>query len=310
MELDPEHEEAVFNLGMAYLERGWTRKAQVCFSQALELNPNNLEYEEASQTAKPEPRNSPEMDPSSLQTLQFAENLFRRGKLKQALPHYRQLVRKYPAHYVLLSSFAALNFSIKRFEESLKVARKILTLESVPETVRCVSYTLQMESLRALDRYDEAIEVLEEMTREFPTGPGRAIANYGLAMTMADQSSDLKKAEDLAKQALEQSPPEFRHNALDAMGWVFFKQGRYEEALELLESALSMHETVNHLYHYGMILLALNLREEAFRVFERTFKLRNHNAHVDEFIFDSIQAEMEASGNQEPRDESVSAQAT
>ena len=298
-ELDPDFEDAVFLLGMAYLERGWTRKAKTCFTHALELNPNKVEYREASheqESPLDDTEATPRHDGFALEdakALKMAESLFKKGKLKQALPHYRQLLKKYPTNPVLLSSYAVLTYSLRRYEECLKTAGKILTGEA-PDMVRIVAHTMHMESLRVLNRYDEAIEYLDQMLQEFPEGYGRTIAHYGLAMTKADMGQDLKQAEILAKAALESSPPEFRHNALDALGWVYFKQGRYEEALELLKSILGMHESLNHLYHYGMVLLALNLQDEAFKVFERTVKLRSTSARVDDFIFSAIQREMDS----------------
>jgi len=294
-ELDPNHEDATFTLGMAYLARGWTRKANACFAQAMELNPSKVEYQQAAHFEQEVNEVSHGFDAESLKTLTFADNLFREGKLKQALPHYRQLLKKYPTNHILLSTYAVLNFYLRRYEETLKASRKILS-RPLPELVRCVAYTMQMESLRVLGRYEEAVEALLVMLEEFPDGYGRTIAQYGLAMTKADMGRDLKQAEDLARAALDSCPPEFRHNALDALGWVYFKQGRYEEALELLKSAVAMRESINHFYHYGMILLALNLQEEAFKVFERTVKLRNKTGTVDDFIYLAIQREMEMAG--------------
>lgn len=292
VELDPDHEESIFTLGMAYLERGWTRKAKNCFSRALELNPGKLEYQEAQDFQTDREETTSSLDETSREELRIAEALFRAGKAKQALPYYRKLLKKHPNDNLLLSSYAALNHALRRPEETLKCVRKILN-DASSDIMRCVAYTLEVEAYRALGRYDEAIASLEEMLDEFPEGNGQAIAICGLAMTKADMGQDLKQAEELAQQALQISPPDWRHKALDALGWVYFKQGRYEEALQILENVLSMHENVNHLYHYGMILLALDLKEEAFRVFEQTVAKRNQQAKVDEFIFAAIHREMD-----------------
>ncbi len=293
-ELDPEHEEAVFTLGMVYLERGWTRKARACFARAMELNPNRLGVsEDPVMENPPELEGDTEIAGDDLQRLEFAEGLVGKGKLKQALPHYRQLVKQFPESYPLRLSYAIVTFSLKRYEETLKAIQKTMSME-LPDAARCMAYTLEMESFRALARYDEAVASLTEMAEVFPNGYGRTIANYGLALTKADLGQDLKAAEELAKETLQMSPPEFRHNALDALGWVYFKQGRLEEALELLENALSMQETIKHLYHYGMILLALNLQEEAFKVFERTVKLRPASNPIEDFVFPEFPFELDA----------------
>lgn len=291
-ELDPEHEDAWFNLGLVYLARGWTRKARHCFNQALELNPNKIEFREALRTEQPQLGTTPpDIDAESMEIFTFAESLFRKGKYKQALPHYRQLLKKYPNNYIVLSSYAVLSFSLRRFEESHKVAAQILGME-IPPTVRCIAYTIQMESLRAMGQFEEAVEALERMAGDFPDGYGRVIANYGMSLTMADMGQDLRQAEQLAREALRLSSAEFKHHALDALGWVYFKQARYEESLELLESALALEENLNHLYHYGMVLLAMNLQDKAFEAFERAVRIREEGPRVDEFIFSSIRREM------------------
>ena len=47
IKLDPEYEEAIYHLGLCYLDRNWNRKAIECFQEALELNPNKMEYQQA-----------------------------------------------------------------------------------------------------------------------------------------------------------------------------------------------------------------------------------------------------------------------
>lgn len=289
-EMDPDHEDAQFTLGLAFLERGWSRKARACFSKAEALNPGRLEYSALDDPPEDEPAN--DLDEDSMETLRFADQLVQSGKHKQALPHYRQLLKKQPHNPIFLSSYAVACFSLRRYEETLRATQKILDNNDVSEMVLLLAFSLQMEALRAMKRYHDAITLLTAMREEFPQGYGCTIANYGLAMTKADMGTDLGNAELLAREAVEGAPPEFRHNALDALGWVYFKQGRYEEALEMIESVVNMRESTAHLYHYGMILLALNLQEEAFKVFERTVKLRSKAVAVDDFIFAAINREL------------------
>lgn len=295
-ELDPEHEEAIFSLGLAYLAKGWNRKARECFGQALALNPNRMEFRQALEFHLPDmgPASS-ELDAESLEVFRFAENLVREGKHKQALPHYRQLLRKYPNNYLILTAYAIAHFCLRRFEEAAKTAAKILS-QGVPPLVACGAYSVQLEALRALGRQDEALAISNQVLERFPEGYCQVIAQYGTALTLADMGKDLAEAEILASRALESSPPEFKHNALDALGWVYFKQGRYDEALALLEQAGALEENLTHLYHYGMILLALNLQEKAFQVFDRAVKLREEGPKIDDFIFGAIRREIRKLG--------------
>ena len=59
-----------------------------------------------------------------------------------------------------------------------------------------------------------------------------------------------------------------------------------------LDEAAAQHgqlsESINHLHHCGMILLALNFQEKAFKVFERTVQLRKNSPQIKDFIFAAI----------------------
>jgi len=46
-ELKPDFDEALYQLGVAYLRRGWTRKALTTFEEVLDLDPARLQYQEA-----------------------------------------------------------------------------------------------------------------------------------------------------------------------------------------------------------------------------------------------------------------------
>jgi tetratricopeptide (TPR) repeat protein len=293
IEMDPDHEDAIFTLGMVYLERGWTRKAKAQFMRALELNPKKLEFQEATLEGGEETGATYALDEESQELMAQADALVAEGKTKQALPQYRQLLRRNPGHPLLLSSYAVLIYALQRYEETLTVTRKILSTEETELPVpRYLAFILRTESFRAMGRFEEAMANLEEMQQVFTSGPGYQMAQWGIVMTKADMGQDLKNAEILAHDILENCSPEFRHHALDALGWVYMKQGKYEQALEKLENALNLQENLSHLYHYGMVLLALNLQDQATKVFERAVALRNQSKGVDDFILAALQGDV------------------
>lgn len=294
IDMDPEHEDAIFTLGMVYLERGWTRKAKAQFMRALELNPKKLEYQEATlEGSSSAAEVGEDLDEDSRNLMIQADKLIAEGKTKQALPHYRQLLRRNPSHPLLLTSYAVLVYSMQRYEETLSVTRKVLNAaENQASVPNYLSFILRTESFRAMGRFEEAMANLESMRSIFTDGPGLLMAQWGMVMTKADMGQDLKEAEKLAIEVLEQCAPEFRHHALDALGWVYMKQGKYEQALEKLENAINLQENLSHLYHYGMVLLALNLQDQATKVFERAVDLRNQNKGIDDFILAALQGDV------------------
>ena len=50
IEMDPGCDEAFFQLGLAFLEQNWTRKARECLQAAVELNPKDSRYTDALQS--------------------------------------------------------------------------------------------------------------------------------------------------------------------------------------------------------------------------------------------------------------------
>ncbi|PIE02213.1 MAG: hypothetical protein CSA81_08225 [Acidobacteria bacterium] len=289
--MDAEMEDAYYMLGFVYLKRGWNRKAKEAFSQALLINPFKIEYQQALSFDQPKAEmNLDEFDESSVVLFHQAETMMKEKKFKAALSNYRSLVKKFPDNPIFLCSMSVALYSLKRWEEVIKVSFKLREMET-SEILQCIAFTLQMEAERTLKNYEDALVTLACMQQSLSTDYGHAIAAYGTALTLADMGEELKTAEKIAKDALQYAPEEFLANILDALGWVCFKQGKLEESLTYLEKALKIEESVPILQHYGMTLLSFNLEEKARAVFEKLRDKRNQDPQVDLFIFRALEKE-------------------
>jgi len=84
-----------------------------------------------------------------------------------------------------------------------------------------------------LGRMDEAEERLEEVLDEFPDDPE---ADNDLGFLWADQNKHLERALPMIRVAVADQPDNraFR----DSLGWVYFRLGRYSEAIAELEKAI------------------------------------------------------------------------
>jgi len=107
---------------------------------------------------------------------------------------------------------------------------------------------------------DAAIASYEEALAINPDQP--AVAN-NLAALLADNRTDSKsldRALELAEQFKNSDNPAF----LDTLGWVYYRQEKYERALPLLEESVEKAGQVPVLrYHLGMAYLALERPEDA-----------------------------------------------
>jgi tetratricopeptide (TPR) repeat protein len=70
IEMDPHCHEAFFQLGLAFLEQNWKRKAKECIQKAVHLNPKESRYKDALDLFQPDPLKTP-----SLTDLKLSPNL-------------------------------------------------------------------------------------------------------------------------------------------------------------------------------------------------------------------------------------------
>lgn len=85
------------------------------------------------------------------------------------------------------------------------------------------------------DRMDKVSKTIEQMKKVIELDPSHTQALNYLAYTYADQGIHLDQAEELAMQALKQSPED--SFVLDTFGWILFKKGKVEDSIRYLEKA-------------------------------------------------------------------------
>ncbi|MBK7188257.1 MAG: tetratricopeptide repeat protein [bacterium] len=111
----------------------------------------------------------------------------------------------------------------------------------------------------------EAREDLERLRREFPDNA--EVANT-LGYFLAEKALDLDRAEQMVRQALAADPGNGAY--LDSLGWVLYRQGRFEGALDYLIQAVNvLPEDPVILEHLGMVLKASGQRDQAVDVLRR-----------------------------------------
>jgi tetratricopeptide (TPR) repeat protein len=95
--------------------------------------------------------------------------------------------------------------------------------------------------------------------------------NRNVVLLYADQNRDLDRATELIENEIVLRPDVYTH---DALAWVLFRRGKFEEAQRASATALSLGtpEPLFH-FHAGMILDALGKREEAAHEFDTALAL-------------------------------------
>lgn len=103
---------------------------------------------------------------------------------------------------------------------------------------------------------------MESLLRQVITlNPSYAHAYNALGYTLADRNERLPEARELVEKALELDPG----NAMmmDSLGWVEFREGQVEKALETLQQAFNEYPDSEVAAHLGEVQWVLGLRDEA-----------------------------------------------
>jgi len=114
----------------------------------------------------------------------------------------------------------------------------------------------------------KAMEMLEKVLTERPDHPG---AKNDLAFLLAHAGRDLDRALELAQEAQQGLPG--NPQAADTAGYVYYRKGLYEAALQQFQYAIELASEEGRTepvfqYHLGLTLQALGRDEEAARAFE------------------------------------------
>jgi tetratricopeptide (TPR) repeat protein len=204
------------------------------------------------------------------------------GRRKEAVEELL-LIEKGNEMFVKGRTFAAF---ILRQDDDLDRARRVLreALEVDPDNKNLLLYLVVV--LRDMQEFREAEGVLKEALVKYPNDE-RLLFNLGLvlhdreregealavmeqivtinpkngdalnyvAYTLGDTNTDLSRAEQLAKQALELRPSDGFY--LDTLGWVQFRMGKLADAEQTLAKAVNLSgEDIVVIEHYLDVLLA------------------------------------------------------
>lgn len=161
----------------------------------------------------------------------------------------------------LLLYLASLQREAGKLDEAVGLMKRVIALDKAVDR--------HYFTLGAIyDELEKPKEAMEAMRKSIEANPSNADALNYLGYSLAERGEALGEAERFIKRALEIEP----NNAyyIDSLGWVYFKMGKYEEALEQLQLAIkAVSDDAVILEHFAEILIKLGQREKALSVFEK-----------------------------------------
>jgi tetratricopeptide (TPR) repeat protein len=265
--LDGEFEDAIYYLGLAYLERRWHRKALECFRRVQEMDPQRLQYREAVRLVESGGPSAAPLPPEAEVLLAEASRASEAGEIERAL---HQLLRAshLTDHPNLLASLALLAAAAGRSRQAVAAAHRLLRLE-VHGAPFLAAWTALLETMRAARRF----ALVERWGGAlFEQGPGpleRGLAAYELALTELERRGGSERALELAHASLDLIPRELRQYPLAALGRIHLARGEYSDAVDYLDQAVTLAPSPAILTQLGLALLEMGDGERAKEVFKR-----------------------------------------
>lgn len=273
-EESPDNTDIILALGLLNLQAARADNAAANFTQLLELETRE--------------------DEAHFYLAQIAES---REQHEEAIEHYRAIENG--ANYftaqlrlsIVMSSSGAIdealqflsNVVVEDEEQGFHLVRargEMLTehdrLDEAMQTYDAAladgAYNTELVYTRAmLAEKMGRIDVLESnLRRIIEEEPDNAQALNALGYTLADRTERYDEALELITQALELGPDDFY--ILDSMGWVLYRLGRLEEAVEFLEKAREIRGDPEVAAHLGEVLWVMGDREAARDVWDSALK--------------------------------------
>lgn len=260
---DPAFEEAHHLLGLAYLDRHWTRKALDSFRQAQRLNPKKLQYQDLVRYLSGHDGTPlPAVGGDAEVWFKKGEDFLARDNLKQAHICYRRALALDPENPTLLMSYALLCLHMNRSQEIEAVTRKVLDLNP-GESLKATAYAALIEAMRSQGKFREGNRLGERLLHEGSSNFTKSIAYYEMAYNLAEMEEDLDEALDFARRSVELSPDEIKQFPLAALGWVHYKRKEFDKAVDFLSRSSELGPSPVTLTHLGMALLASGAEDQA-----------------------------------------------
>ena len=125
------------------------------------------------------------------------------------------------------------------------------------------------QMLQAAGQAEKATAVYRDVVR---SSPDAVAALNNLANLLVDQG-DIAGAEEFAVRAARLAPG--NGHVLDTLGWVYYKAGRYPEALEALDRSIGLKESLAAAhFHRALVLNAVGRQSEASQAAKRALSLQ------------------------------------
>lgn len=306
LELEPEDANAREKLATGFVLTNQPEKAIAMLEQIIQTNPEKFQpYELLGQLLDEDARGL-----SRANQHERADKTF-----EKAAANYEQSLLIHPSNPRTYLRLAQLLIGpLKKSEKAVTVLSEArMRFRGIPEMGYYLALALReaKQPQKAITLFEETLNEATEAAAEMLTGrfyfdyataaeqaglyekaadlfrksiavdPEEAAEAYNsLAYMWAEQNTRLEEAEDAVKRALQMEPNNGAY--IDTLGWVEYRQGKYEQALQdLLRAAQNLTREDAVIYeHIGDTYLKLNRVPQALEAWQKAVALDPKNSKV------------------------------
>lgn len=281
--------EAMFNIGTLFrLSAGGAEFAQIYIAAASFLNPdydiskvalaNVLEelglYKEANRYYA---QIKPESGSYFIAQIKMIENLNTLKDYQGAEKNLRQLLKQYPENTQLLTDLGDIIASQKKFNEAIDVYLQAVHKNPHPQNDMWPLYYSLAVAYHRNNQTDLAEKYMlqaMELSRRNPN-----VLNY-LGYMWLESGNKTDEAVQMILDAYAQLP--YEGHILDSVGWVYYRIGNYQKAIEFLEQASDMNSGNAVISdHLGDAYWFIGRKNEAVFQWKHALVLREDSDSID-----------------------------
>src|SRR5437762_144424 len=281
----PEDSQSYLVLGVILKQQKKDDEARKAFEKSLELNPQNV------------------VAIDQLTDLDLAAKAFS-AIHQRANAHLQKEPQSAPAYYihgrsyVMEKNFAAAETALKRaieLDPNLAAAYNLLVAiyvqtNKLPEALKELETVLAknpqyspalLTSGIIYERLADFAKARDSYEKVLALNPKFAPALNNLAYIYSEKLNNLNRAGELARKAHELAPAE--PSVQDTLGWVLYRQGKYQEAAELLEQSASKSSDKGEIqFHLGMANYMMGRLDQARPALEKAVSVSGDFPGKDE----------------------------
>ena len=207
--------------------------------------------------------------------VRLAMLLARKGEVDEARNHLGSIRQQSGQQaLIIVQAEGELLVQAERYEEAIAVYSE--ALEDQYDADLIYARAMAAEKIGRLDMLETDLRTI--LRHE----PDHAQALNALGYTLADATDRLTEAYELIKKALALGPSDFY--ILDSMGWVLYRLGQLDEAVEYLRKAISIRQDPEIAAHLGEVLWVRGEREQAKEVWETALQLTPEDSRLLDVI--------------------------